>query len=570
MRFATIFVFSAIGLGAGAAAPDAALSADVTATSAIDSVTVFPSGAEVTRLAKVKLAAGENRVILPDLPAQAIGNSVRIEGKAAGKLEIGSVDTRRLFIPQADQESVAAERKKLEAELESLRDTRAVFEGQVQASEVQRKLLDSLTEMPKAGGDGKAGANTAAIDWKAILTTIGAGWADSKKVELEAGASIRETDRKMQDVEGKLAAIAPKQVERTEVSVVLTAAAAFDADLTIRYQVSSASWQPLYDARLSTGTKAAAPKLDLTRRASIMQSTGEPWANIVLSLSTTRPSAGASAPELATMTVDYVPDAPPPRPVAASSAPMADAEPRIKSRALRSDDAAVASAMTGAAVMEAAKPVTAAVDMGSFQAVYTVPGRTTVPPTGQAKRVQLLEESIEPALMVRTVPKLNAKAYLYAKLVLPKSTPVLPGAVSLFRDGTFVGTGRLPQLGPGEEHELGFGADDAIRVKHAIAEDKRGEKGLISSSKTDTRNFKITVKNLHQRPMAITVLDNIPVSQQQDIKVTMTSKPAPTKSDLDDKRGVVAWELKLEPDQETAIEHGYQVVWPGQKGVQYR
>ncbi|MDZ4843251.1 MAG: mucoidy inhibitor MuiA family protein [Hyphomicrobium aestuarii] len=571
MRFATIFVFSAIGLGAGAAAPDAAFSADVTATSAIDAVTVFPTGAEVTRFAKVKLAAGENRVVLPDLPAQAIGNSVRIEGKAAGKLEIGSVDTRRLFIPQADQESVAAERKKLEAELESLRDTRAVFEGQVQASEVQRKLLDSLTEMPKAGGDGKAGANTAAIDWKAILTTIGAGWADSKKVELEAGASIRETDRKIQDVEGKLAAIAPKQVERTEVSVVLTAAAAFDADLTIRYQVSSASWQPLYDARLSTGTKAAAPKLDLTCRAAIMQNTGEPWANIVLSLSTTRPTAGASAPELATMTVDYVPDAPPPRPVAAAApAAMADAEPRMMKRSMRGDDKLEIAGLTGAAVMEAAKTTSAAVDMGSFQAIYTVPGRTTVPPTGQAKRVQLLEESIEPALMVRTVPKLNAKAYLYAKLVLPKSTPVLPGAVSLFRDGTFVGTGRLPQLGPGEEYELGFGADDAIRVKHAIAEDKRGEKGLISSSKTDTRNFKITVKNLHQRPMAITVLDNIPVSQQQDIKVTVTSKPAPTKSDLDDKRGVVAWELKLEPDQETAIEHGYQVVWPGQKGVQYR
>ncbi|MBX9926054.1 MAG: mucoidy inhibitor MuiA family protein [Hyphomicrobiaceae bacterium] len=566
MRFATIFVFSAIGLGSGAAA-----AADVIAASAIDAVTVFPSGAEITRLAKVKLTAGDNRVILPDLPAQAIGNSVRIEGKAVGRLDIGSVDTRRLFIPEADQASVAAERKKLEAELESLRDTRAVFEGQVQASETQRKLLDSLTEMPKAGGDGTPGASKAGIDWKAILTTIGTGWAESKKVELEAQASIRQTDRKIQDAEGKLQAIAPKQVERTEVAVMLNAASATEADLVIRYQVPTASWQPLYDARLTTGTKAIPPKLDLTRRAAISQATGEPWTNVVLALSTTRPTAGSAAPALQPMTVDYVPDAPPPRPASApapiAGAMMEEPDGRVMKRSLRADSAPMAMATPA---MEAAKPVMAAVDMGSFQAVYTVPGRTTVAPTGEAKRVQLLEEAIEPALTARTVPKSNAKAYLYAKLVLPKSAPVLPGAVSLFRDGTFVGSGRLPQLAPGEEHELGFGADDNIRVKHAIAEDKRGEKGIISASKTDTRNFKITVKNLHQRPMPVVVLDQIPVSQQQDIKVTLTSKPAPTKTDLDDKRGVLAWELKLEPDQETVIEHGYQVVWPGQKGIQYR
>lgn len=561
MRLATIFVFSAIGLGSGAA-----VAADVPATSTIDTVTVFPSGAEITRLAKVKLTQGENRVILPDLPAQAIGNSVRIEGKSAAKVEIGSVDTRRLFIPDAQQDVLAAERRKLEAELESLRDTRAVFEGQVQAAETQRKLLDSLAEMPKSGGGDSQGAPRSGNDWNAILATIGTGWADSKKVELEAQASIRTTDRKIQDIEGKLNAIAPKQVERTEVAVMMMAATAGEADLTIRYQVPSASWQPIYDARLATGTKTTAPKLELTRRAAITQSTGEPWTGVTLLLSTTRPTAGSSAPDLRTQTVDYIPDAPPPRPISAApaSAPAEPVEPRAK-MALRGGIA-----MADAAVQEVAKPVMASVDMGSFQAIFTVPGRTSISPTGDAKRVLLVEESIEPALSVRTVPKLNPKGYLYAKLILPKSSPVLPGAVSLFRDGTFVGSGRLPQLGPGEEHELGFGADDNIRVKHAVAEDKRGEKGIISASKTDTRNYKITVKNLHQRPIPVTVIDQIPVSQQQDIKVTLTSKPAPTKTDLDDKRGVVAWELKLDPEQETVIDHGYQVVWPGQKGIHYR
>jgi uncharacterized protein (TIGR02231 family) len=220
--------------------------------------------------------------------------------------------------------------------------------------------------------------------------------------------------------------------------------------------------------------------------------------------------------------------------------------------------------------MQEASERSADVVQAPFQALYGVPGRITVLPTGETKRVQLMTENIEPQLLVRTVPKHDAKAYLYAKLVLPKTSAVLPGAVSLFRDGTFVGSDRLPLLAAGEEHELGFGADDAIRVKYAITEDKRGEKGMISSSKTDTRAFKVTVKNMHERAITLAILDHIPVSQQQDIKVVLTGRTPPTKLDVNDKRGVLTWETKLEADQEQIIEFGYQVTWPTSKAITYR
>lgn len=563
MRTAAVFVFSAIGLGGGATQ-----AADVAAQSVIETVTVFPSGAEITRIAKVKLMAGEQRIVFPDLPAQAIAGSIRVEGKSAGKLEIGSVDTKRQFVPRSDPAAADAQRRTLEDQLEALRDTRALFEGQVQAAETQHTLLVNLAQLPTVPGSPQAAAG-APVDWKAVLGTIGTGIADAKRGEIDAQVKIRETDRKIREVEGKLAAIAPGREERTEVAVYVNAGVAADADMTVRYQVPSASWLAFYDARLATGSKAAPPKLDLTRRAAITQTTGEAWTNVVLALSTTRPTVGASAPELRTMTVDYVPDAPPPVPVAAAPEPRRAMMKARRADGMADSDMAAAGAVMAQAPMLEATAVNAEVVQAPFQAIYGVPGRVSVPPTGETKRVQLTEEAIEPSLVVRTVPKLDAKAYLYAKLALPKSSALLPGAVSLFRDGTFVGTGHLPLLAPGEEHELGFGTDDAVRVKYATAEDKRGEKGLISSSKTDTRNYKITVKNMHQRAMPVAVFDHIPVSQQQDIKVTPVLRPQPTKSDIDDKRGVFVWEFKLEPDAEQVIETGYQVVWPGAKAITY-
>ena len=218
---------------------------------------------------------------------------------------------------------------------------------------------------------------------------------------------------------------------------------------------------------------------------------------------------------------------------------------------------------------KAAEEVRATVDTQGFQAVYGIPGRATVPATGETKRVQIDDMALDPALTVRTVPKRDEKAYLYAKLTIARGTPILPGPIALFRDATFVGNGRLPLLAPGEEHELGFGVDDAVKVRHAIAEEKRSESGIITSSKTDTRNFRMTIKNLRERPINLVVLDQVPISQNADIKVELTGKTAPTKQNLDDKRGVVAWEMKLEPDEEKVVEHGYRVTWPSAKKVIY-
>jgi uncharacterized protein (TIGR02231 family) len=192
-----------------------------------------------------------------------------------------------------------------------------------------------------------------------------------------------------------------------------------------------------------------------------------------------------------------------------------------------------------------------------------------VPDTGETKRVQIDDMALDPALLVRAVPKREEKAYLYAKIVTAKGAPLLPGQVSLFRDAVFVGNGWLPLLAPEEEHELGFGVDDSIRVRHALAEEKRSETGIISTSKTDARSYRISVRNQHERAIQVTVLDQVPVSQNADITVELTGKSPPSRRDVDNKRGVLAWDFKLEPNAERVIEFGYRAAWPAAKKVTY-
>ena len=550
------------------------LAADVPVTSHIDAVTVFPSGAEATRVARLSLEKGEHTLILSDLPAEAVPGSIRVEGKATAGLEIQSVDSRRRYIPRADQAALQAERKTTTDEIEKLRDERGLIEGQQEAAQTQKALLQNLAQMPARPqpDDGQPAAQAAQpaprVDWQQILSLIGTGMVDAQRSALDAEVKKRDLDRRIEELEKKLAALAPGRAEQTEVKVYVVAAAPLEADLTVRYQVPNASWTPRYDARLSTGTKTAPPVVELARRADIVQRSGESWDGVELQLSTTRPTASAAAPSIDTVTVDFAPEPkivaasapPPPAPVAAYDG-LAAQKPLALGRA----------APAAEAEPEKEKDIAeqgASVEAAPFQAVFAVPGRLTVPPTGETKRVFLQQDQMEPVLSVRTVPKLDAQAYLYAKLVLPKGSSLLPGAVSLFRDGTFVGTGALPVLSPGEEYQLGFGADDQVRVHHAIVDEKRGEVGLISSAKTESRNFRITVKNMHERAVELVVQDQTPVSQNDDIKVEYVG-PTPTKKDLDGKRGVIAFESKLGPEEERQIDFGYRVIWPGARSIVY-
>jgi uncharacterized protein (TIGR02231 family) len=548
------------------------MSAEIRGSSRIDAVTVYPSGAEVTRTGRVTMERGEHVILFTDLPAQALPGSLRVEGRATGTLEIGSVDTRRVFVPRSDSALAATERKQLEDAIEKLKDERAVLQTAVEAAQAQKALINNLANLPAQPSAPYSAATQP--DWSQLFTLIGQRSAEAQKTILDAQIRMRETDRQIADLMRKLTTVALAQEERTEVKVFVNAAGALDADLTIRYQVPAASWTPFYDARLSTGTRDQAPKLQLIRRASIQQRTGESWDDVQLALSTARPGAGSAAPILNPMTVDYAPDAASvaqPRPMGYGAGDLMDRDASGRADGQTNHFAKAASEKNRReeTTLDIAEEIRAGVEAQAFQAVYAIAGRVAVPATGEMKRVQIDDMALDPTLTARTVPKAEQKAYLYAKLTMARGTPVLPGTVSLFRDATFVGTGQLPLLAPGEEHELGFGVDDLIRVRHAVVEDKRGETGLISTSKTDVRNYRITVKNLHERAIQLRVLDQIPVAQNDAIKIELQGRTAPTRRDVEDKRGVMAWDMTLTPDEEKAVEFGYRVSWPGAKRVIY-
>ena len=205
----------------------------------------------------------------------------------------------------------------------------------------------------------------------------------------------------------------------------------------------------------------------------------------------------------------------------------------------------------------------AMIETAGFQATYVIAGRATIDNAGQSKKVRITSAQFEAQLSSIVVPRIDTTAYLSAAFTVAGTGPQLPGLVNLFRDGVYVGKGNLPLLNPSEKTELGFGADDLLKVTRSEVKRVTGEEGLLTSLNVDDRAWDITIKNLHTQSLPVRVVDSVPftASKEIEIKESPTMTP-PTIRDLDKKRGVLAWDFTLEPQSENTLKTGYKINWP--------
>jgi uncharacterized protein (TIGR02231 family) len=542
---ASLVVLTALGCGGARAA-------ELPARSAVDAVTVYPDGASVTRIVTLDVPAGENSAVLKDFPLTLDPSSLRVEGEAGARLTIGSIDAKP---PRA---APPANLPELDKRIEALKDERSNLQGAIDAANARRKFAERFAEASPVGIGDKGEARPIS-EWRAAFTAVGDEIAS-------ADAAVRDAQRKQRELDREIARLeqdrAQKPSNKLEVRIELAAAAATKATLRVTYAVRNARWMPLYDARLDTGAKDRKPALELVRRAEITQSTGEDWSDVALSVSTVRTARGGNAPELNSLIVQY-PQVP--RPVAsASGVPenrFRDAAPAPRSTELLAGKAAQ--------MQERAEEQQATADVSGFQVVFRIPGRVSLGASEGAKSLRVSSVAIAPDLSIRAAPVKDPTAFLEASFKQNEDAPLLPGRVSIYRDGVFVGRGQMAAAAKEETVRLGFGADDKIKIERTVLKRNEGSAGLIvTTSKTDERAFKTTVRNGHDFPIRVAIEDQLPVSENEDIQVEMLSSTTPpTTSNVRDRRGVLEWAFEAKAGEVRDINFAWRIRWPKDKGV---
>jgi uncharacterized protein (TIGR02231 family) len=527
---------------------------DLDATSAIDAVTVYPDGASVTRLITLDLPSGDTSLVAKDFPLALDPSSLRVEGEAAAKLTIGAIDTR------PPRPAPPVNLPELDKRIELLKDERANLQGTIAAATARREFAERFAQASPAGLGEKGEARPIA-EWRAAFAAV-------EEEVAAANTSIRDAERMQRNIDREIARLeqdrAAKPPSKLEVRIDLAAAAATKATLRVTYVVRNARWAPLYDARLDTGAKDRKPALELVRRAEITQATGEDWSNVALAVSTVRTARGGSAPDLNSLIVQYPPA---PRQAAAVGG-VADKMPQQQLRSMPAPASASEPAFEETR-KKLADEQQAVAEVDGFQVTFKIPGRVSLGANQGAKSLRVSTATIAPDLAVRSAPVLDPTAFLEASFKQNEDAPLLPGRVAIYRDGAFVGRGKMAGAAKDETVRLGFGADDKVKIERSVVKRNEGSAGMIvTTSKTDERSFKTSVRNGHDFPLRIAIEDQLPVSENEEIQVEMLpSTTPPTATNLRDKRGVLEWAFETKPGEARDIAFAWRVRWPKDKGV---
>jgi uncharacterized protein (TIGR02231 family) len=526
-----------------AAAP---LSAEtILATSTITAVTVYPQGAQVTRLVKFEAASGGHDLLVIDLPQETDPISLRLvpaEGLFVGAsaLRTGRVAPQDL----PDSPEVAAARDALERAEDAATAAQMALEAgaaRIEAAQAQIAYLSRL-----GGTDAKQDTEVL----QATARMIGAEVLAAANAALTARAdlpSVRRVLISAQESQARaaatLAALTQAPQDRAALSLAVTANTAGAQQVEISQFVGNAGWSPVYDMALDR----TAGQVVLDRALLVSQATGEDWTDVTLTVSTAQPGNRTSPTDL--------------WPPLHRIADPAGADVAAVSRLDRAD------AVMDAPTMEAAPDDKLGVQFQGDIVSYSYSLPVDIADGVENLRLALDQIILPATVQAHAVPSRDASAFAMADLTNNSGQILLPGPAYLSRDGAFVGQTYLAALAPGAGAVVGFGAVDGLRLKRIMPARAEGDRGIFNKSNRSAETAVLTVENLTAEAWDIRVLEAIPYSEQEDLMITHTADPEVSVTDVDGKRGLLAWDGMLEAGQSRDIRLTIVESWPDGKDL---
>jgi hypothetical protein len=220
------------------------------------------------------------------------------------------------------------------------------------------------------------------------------------------------------------------------------------------------------------------------------------------------------------------------------------------------------------AVSDVSLPVavqTATVSAAATAASFTIPGETTIPSDNADHRVAVMVAPLVATFSHSGVPKMQKDVFFKASMRNSTDYPVLPGPMSVFLDNSFVATSKLPTVLPGEMFDAFLGVDNGVRVERRLLNCLTDVSGLFSKTRKISYSFLITAENQKKASVTLSLKENVPISQDERFKVTITS---PSPSELQpDGNGIITWNLRLAPGEKKEVPLQYSIEAPADMSV---
>lgn len=527
--------------------------------SRITDVTVYADRAQVTRLATVSLAGEPTRHAFAQLPGWIDEGSVRVSLSPADAGQILDVQIRRTYLAKtSNEEFLKAEAavRDISDQIGALDDEKAVLDAQ--SKHVDAIRMFSLDKLPKDVAGREIKPDEYALSVEFIANSL-----------RKLAVARRELDKKRRDLQPELNARQQKlndlrqrsQLEQRTVVVTLKGAPK-NAQLSLLYMLPGATWEPVHELRASPEAK----NVSLASYAVVTQTTGEDWTGANLSLSTQRSAETMKIPELEAMLVGTG------RKIAHVSAGSHDSfKVAIKNYAGQNflwNDINNGDVMIQQEYRENQKAqignsarieqIFETLHQRGTTAHFPAMGAQTIRTDGRPVRVPIAAGEFAAQHRLLAAPEISLNAARTVDLSNTGKQPLLPGKVSLFLDGAFLGLTEADFTSPGESFSLYLGVADHLKLSRTL--DKKRSELKRGGQRTKVQaSFVVSVENLSDRAVVVQLTDRIPVSESDEVRVASVKISPEGKPDV---KGLLRWDLNLAAKQSKEYRVEYTIEYP--------
>jgi len=510
----------------------------IDAESNITSVVVYDDRALVTRTASLDLKGGDHTIVFGDLPANMDINSLRAEGRGKASVLILSLESKKVVLEVPRERKMAELNGEMQKVKDALADAKTLLKNLANELALVRSIgvysgeqfsKEFITRQPSLD------------EWNAMVdfqhNNVTRLSEEIAGVRLQTrGLTTRQNKikRQIEQIKGR------SERSGLEVKVPISARSPGKFRLALSSIIHGASWRPTYDARVDMKRR----KVEMSYIGSVTQNTGEDWKDVDISLSTARPAVGAAMPELDPWIIQpmSMPKYGP------SSGEMYDG--RVDR--FQIEDINV--------IYTGYSPPVAKVVQRETSDQFKISHKMDVPSDNASHRMTILAKRLPAEFSHSATPRLSPFAFLSARITNKTEAQWLSGKVSVFVDGDYIGSSKILPVAKNEEITLDLGIDEAITVEREILSRFESET-LILGKRERAFKDKIHIQNHKSRAVNLTVIDHVPISGHNGVKISKL-KFSRDPSEKDDDKGMVKWVLRLKPSETRDITTEFMVTHP--------
>ena len=506
--------------------------------SKIEKVTVYRQGAFISRTADAIISKGQSEIIIYAPFGFIDPESARIEPN--GNFQILSIrHALDYMVKQAKS-----------TELIALENEKEITDKKLKLIELENTLLQE--ELNFLNGEKLISKDHRALNvselnnlmqfYRAQLNLI-------RKAMFEKSTELTLLKEKLDELNEEIR-IASKREKVNQFIVQIFSEKEMSGGFELKYWTDNATWESIYDIRV----KDIDRPLMIQSNASLVNNTGEDWDQIALTFSTGNPWRSTKSPKLIPTWLTFQ--------------DVRDFYNRAKYQHTQPD--MVMESMNMRTLIDEdngltlAPPSSISENMTTME--FKILEKRTIKSNGQANIIELERNQIPVHFHYEAFPSKSQYAFLKATIKEWEKFNFSNGTASLYFQGTYIGKTMMNPETVADTMDISFGPDIAVIVSRKKNTDFE-EKKWFGFKKVETKGYSFEVKNNKSKSIEIKIMDQMPISTNEDIEVETVYKEG---AQLDEETGILNWRYSIDSGKSIGNKFAYKITSPKGKDLASR